>query len=59
MKIVNYKCQNESKAFLKFMKVYYKNWEEISSILKALEKFAEHYRLDSLTVLTQEIFSLI
>ena len=59
MKIVNFKCQNESKPFLKFMKAYYRNWEEIASILKALEKFAEHYHLPTLTALTLQIFSLI
>jgi hypothetical protein len=57
--ITNYKCQNDGKDFLKFQKRYYKRWEEINSILRALEKFAEHYSLPSVTVQTVRVFELI
>jgi hypothetical protein len=54
--INHYKCQNDTKDFLRFQKRYYKRWEEIHSILRALEKFAEHYCLPAITVQTGKVF---
>lgn len=41
------------------MKIYYKNWTEITSIIKALQKFAQHYQLTNINVLSKEILELI